>query len=58
MRARLMAYSRAMPDAKRLREKFSHVSALAEVETIAEENILCSENETSQEREIPVLVSS
>ena len=58
MRARLMAYSRAMPDAKRLREKFSHVSALAEVETIAEENILCSENETSQKREIPVLVSS
>src|SRR5437764_6940891 len=58
MRARLMAYSRAMPDAKRLREKFSHVSALAEVETIAEENIFCSENETSQEREIPVLVSS
>jgi len=58
MRARLMAYSRAMPDAKRLREKFSHVSALAEVETIAQENILCSENETSQEREIPVLVCS
>jgi len=58
MRARLMAYSRAMPDAKRLREKFSHVSTLAEVEAIAEGNILCSENETSQEREIPVLVSS
>src|SRR6266705_2959366 len=38
MRARLMAYSRSMPDAKRLREKFSHVSALAEVEAIAEEN--------------------
>jgi tRNA-dihydrouridine synthase B len=58
MRARLMAYSRAMPEAKRLREKFSHVSTLAEVEIIAEENILCSENETSPEREIPVLVSS
>jgi nifR3 family TIM-barrel protein len=58
MRARLMAYSRAMPEAKRLREKFSHVSTLAEVESIAEENILCSENETSPEREIPVLVSS
>ena len=38
MRARLMAYSKSMPDAKRLREKFSHVSALAEVEAIAEEN--------------------
>ena len=58
MRARLMAYSRAMPDARRLREKFSHVSTLAEVEAIAEENILNSENETSQERGIPVLVSS
>jgi nifR3 family TIM-barrel protein len=58
MRARLMAYSRAMPEAKRLREKFSHVSTLAEVEIIAEENILCSENEASPEREIPVLVSS
>ncbi len=38
MRARLMAYSRSMSDAKRLREKFSHVSTLAEVEAIAEEN--------------------
>jgi tRNA-dihydrouridine synthase B len=38
MRARLMAYSRSMPDAKRLREKFSHVSTLAEVEAIAEYN--------------------
>ena len=38
MRARLMAYSKSMPDAKRLREKFSHVSTLAEIEVIAEEN--------------------
>ena len=38
MRARLMAYSRSMPDAKRLRDKFSHVSTLAEVKAIAEEN--------------------
>jgi tRNA-dihydrouridine synthase B len=58
MRARLMAYSRAMPEAKRLRQKLSHVSTLAEVETIAEENILCSENEPSPEREIPILISS
>jgi len=36
LRARLMAYSRSMPDAKRLREKLSHVSTIAEVETIAE----------------------
>jgi len=40
MRARLMAYSKSMPEAKRLREKFSQVSTLAGVKTIAEENIL------------------
>lgn len=44
MRARLMAYSRSMPDAKRLREKFSTVSTIAEVEAIAEENILNQES--------------
>jgi nifR3 family TIM-barrel protein len=36
MRARLMAYSKSMPEAKRLREKFSQVSTLAEAEAIAE----------------------
>jgi DNA-binding SARP family transcriptional activator len=44
MRARLMAYSRAMPEAKRLREKFSQVSTLAEVRGIADENIFAQEN--------------
>jgi len=44
MRARLMAYSKSMPEAKRLREKFSQVSTLAEVQMIAEENILNQEN--------------
>ncbi|PYK90682.1 MAG: tRNA dihydrouridine synthase DusB [Verrucomicrobia bacterium] len=39
MRARLMAYSKSMPEAKRLREKFSQVSTLAEVEAIAEDNL-------------------
>ena len=39
MRARLMAYSKSMPEAKRLREKFSQVSTLADVEAIARENI-------------------
>jgi nifR3 family TIM-barrel protein len=58
MRARLMAYSRAMPDAKRLREKFSHISTLAEVETIAEENILNNDNRISHEEEIPALAAS
>jgi tRNA-dihydrouridine synthase B len=38
MRARLMAYSKSMPEAKRLREKFAHVSSLAAIEAIAEEN--------------------
>jgi tRNA-dihydrouridine synthase B len=39
MRARLMAYSKALPDGRRLREKFSHVSTLTEIEAIAEENM-------------------
>jgi tRNA-dihydrouridine synthase B len=56
MRARLMAYSRVMPDAKRLREKFSHVSTLAEVETIAEENIFNSEDRINEEGKIPALI--
>jgi tRNA-dihydrouridine synthase B len=43
MRARLMAYSKSMPEAKRLREKFSQISTLAEIQTIAEENIFQSE---------------
>jgi len=53
MRARLMAYSRSMPDAKRLREKFSHVSTLAEVEAIAEENIFQRED-----AQLPAFVAS
>jgi tRNA-dihydrouridine synthase B len=39
MRARLMVYSKSMPEAKRLREKFSQVSTLTEVEAIAEDNL-------------------
>jgi tRNA-dihydrouridine synthase B len=42
MRARLMAYSKSMPEAKRLREKFAHVSTVGEIQAIAEENILQS----------------
>jgi nifR3 family TIM-barrel protein len=45
MRARLMAYSKSMPEAKRLREKFSQVSTIADIEAIARENI--SHNETA-----------
>jgi tRNA-dihydrouridine synthase B len=50
MRARLMAYSRTMSNAKRLRENFSHVSTLAEIEVIAEKNIL-NQGITSTEQE-------
>jgi tRNA-dihydrouridine synthase B len=39
MRSRLMAYSKSMPAAKRLREQFSHVSTLSEIKAIAEENM-------------------
>lgn len=39
MRARLMAYSKNLPSAKLLREKFQHVSSLAEIEEIASEHL-------------------
>ncbi len=39
MRSRLMAYSRAMPEAKRLRGLFAHVSSIAELEDIAAGNL-------------------
>ena len=38
MRARLMAYSRGMPEAKHLRNSFSHISTLAELDRIAASN--------------------
>jgi tRNA-dihydrouridine synthase B len=39
MRARLMAYSKGLPAAKELREKFQHVSSIADVESIANEHL-------------------
>lgn len=39
MRTQLMAYSRGMPDAKRLREKFAHVASITELEEIAADNL-------------------
>ncbi|MBV9618679.1 MAG: tRNA dihydrouridine synthase DusB [Verrucomicrobia bacterium] len=54
MRARLMAYSKSMPEAKRLREKFSQVSTLANVHMIAEENILNQKNRKIREIEDPI----
>jgi nifR3 family TIM-barrel protein len=39
MRARLMAYSRGMPDAKALRQQLQNVAALADVDRIAETHL-------------------
>jgi len=39
MRARLMAYTKSLPDAKSLREKLQHVSSLADVQRIAEQHL-------------------
>ena len=39
MRARLMAYSKGFPNSKTLREKFQHVSSLAEIDGIAAEHL-------------------
>lgn len=60
MRARLMAYSKSMPEAKRLREKFSQVSTLANIEAIAAENIVNQEsrNEGKERAEVPAFVFS
>lgn len=55
MRARLMAYSKSMPEAKRLREKFSRVSTFADVEAISAENILNSESMKPGEEKMAVL---
>jgi len=44
MRARLMAYSKNFPEAKALREKFQHVSTVAEIENIARQHLTGSGN--------------
>jgi nifR3 family TIM-barrel protein len=60
MRARLMAYSKSMPEAKRLREKFSQVSTMDDVRMISEENILNQENRKLGEiqNQIPAFLPS
>lgn len=40
MRSRLMAYSRGMPQAKYLRQRFAHLASLPELEEIAAANLL------------------
>jgi len=55
-----MAYSKSMPEAKRLRERFSQVSTLAEIEAIAKDNILNQEirNPGKIETEVPAFLPS
>jgi len=48
LRARLMAYSKNLPEAKSLRDKFQHVSTIAGVEEIAHGHIAQSEPVASQ----------
>jgi tRNA-dihydrouridine synthase B len=43
MRARLMAYSKAFPHAKLLREKFQHIESLVELDEIAADHLVISE---------------
>jgi tRNA-dihydrouridine synthase B len=45
MRTQLMHYSRGMPDAKRLRDKFARVSALSGIEEIAAEHLTGADRE-------------
>lgn len=59
MRARLMAYSKSMPEAKRLREKFTQVSTIADIEAIKEENISQESRNAGKTRiEVPEFVTS
>lgn len=45
MRSRLMAYSRGMPQAKYLRQRFAHIASLAELEDLAAENLSTAASE-------------
>ncbi len=47
MRTQLMSYSRGMPGARHLREKFAHVTSLAHLDDIAAENIAANAAGTS-----------
>src|SRR5437868_2965927 len=53
MRARLMAYSKGFPNGKLLREKFQHVSTLAEMDDIASRYIEQQEAAVSNCRSTP-----
>jgi len=47
MRTQLMNYSRGMPEAKRLRDRFARISSVAELEELAEENLRAQETSSA-----------
>jgi tRNA-dihydrouridine synthase B len=56
MRARLMAYSKSFPEGKTLREKFQHVSTVAEIKAIADHHltrIRCLQTAPALESAVP-----
>lgn len=52
MRTQLMHYSRGMPEAKRLRDRFARIESVAEMEALAEEHLRAQE--TSSVELVPV----
>src|SRR5207237_3841716 len=49
LRARLMAYSKNLPEAKSLRDKFQYVSTVGQVEEIARQHVLQSKSSASHQ---------
>lgn len=54
MRTQLMHYSRGMPEAKRLRDRFARIASLAELEIVAEESVRIS-GEVEEAASTPLL---
>jgi tRNA-dihydrouridine synthase B len=53
MRARLMAYSKGFPNGKLLREKFQHVSSLAQIDDIASQHLMGGRDSVEPPRSAP-----
>jgi nifR3 family TIM-barrel protein len=53
LRARLMAYSKGFPNSKALREKFQHVSSLAEIDEIASQHLMAGRDSVEPPRSTP-----
>jgi hypothetical protein len=47
-----MAYSKAFPHAKVLREKFQHVSSLAEIDEIASQHMMVGQDSVEPQRTV------